>query len=296
LKGLNRDGSTAGDIHPYYSAVDLSGPSSHGQLAGQPRHIAVENRAGLSTDDSVKRAAHADIAHASRPPRQDAGIRRLNMCVCAQHRRGDAIEVISQSYLFAGRFRMEIDEERRSTRLAEALRLLPAASKRILRPGLHERATLQTEHAQRPGGSLDDDTPDTGSTGLQIKGAQNAGLLPEPGDEICLIPRVIAQRDDIDPLLQKLARNPRGNPPSSGGILPIDDDGIRRELTPQLGQKPIQGEPSGFPHHIPEKEEGHHLALEPQGTTVTGILAAHFSPFSLFFNGVDMERGMGIDY
>ena len=64
----------------------------------------------VHTDDPVIRAGHARVGLIRRPIRKNACVRRRYMCVSANHGRHTTIQMPSHGDLFAGCFRMEVDE------------------------------------------------------------------------------------------------------------------------------------------------------------------------------------------
>ena len=102
---------------------------------------------------------------------------------------------------------------------------------------------------------------------------------------------MVSQGDDIHPVLHELACQAGNDSLATRCVLAIYHNGIHPVLLTKFGYGAVKGAAAGLAHNISQKKDDHQLwALEPQGTTVTGILEARTSFSAVLPSRMEVSR------
>ena len=99
---------------------------------------------------------------------------------------------------------------------------------------MNSRPIRLTTSTLRPPSSRCSRQPAPGVPGGKFAGRRTPRVAVDVGDELALVPDVIAGRQDVDAAIVELAAKALGQAKAAGRVLGIDDDEIEREIAAQL--------------------------------------------------------------
>jgi len=91
----------------------------------------------------------------------------------------------------------------------------------------------------------------------EIGWPQETGVAADIGDDLTLIPDVIAGRQDVDPTIVELAAKAFGQAEPARRVLSVYHHEVDVELPPQAGYTLSDGITAGSPYHVTAKQNFH---------------------------------------
>ena len=134
---------------------------------------------------------------------------------------------------------MEIDEQGLSSFSPEPQGFVVSMCVGVFCSGAHEGSSLQTEYPQSPGGGVNKAASVSWCTGLQIEGSENIRGFREPWNQVSLIPYVVSQGDDMNPVFDELASQPWNDSLAPCGVLSVYNNGINPVFCLQLRKSAV---------------------------------------------------------
>ena len=100
--------------------------------------------------------------------------------------------------------------------------------------------------------------PPPGAPSGIINRPQQTRLGVDEGDDLLLVPDVIAGGDDLHAGAQQVDRDPRRDPAASGGVLAVDDGEIELPFLLQLRKPRDDRAAAGLAHDVAEEKNFKH--------------------------------------
>src|SRR5947207_1131032 len=152
---------------------------------------------------------------------------------------------------------MGIDENHQCLRAHLFDRAL-ARLKRIFENWLHERSCLDIDHTHWPFRCLEHYRTAAGRAVWIIHRAQQPRLRVDEGDDLLLVPDVIAGRYHGNARPEEIDGYFRRDSPAARGVLAVDDDEVERVRLLQTRQLRDHGAAAWFAHNVAEKKNRQH--------------------------------------
>jgi len=92
----------------------------------------------------------------------------------------------------------------------------------------------------------------------EVRGPDDELLLVEVGPDLAVAVGVVAERDHVDPGGEQLVRVLGRDADAAGGVLPVDDHEVERELLAQPGEELAQRAAPGGGDDVADEEDGRH--------------------------------------
>ncbi len=95
----------------------------------------------------------------------------------------------------------------------------------------------------------------------EIRRPQHARVALDIGDQLALVPDVIAGRQHVDAAIVEFAAQPLGQSRPMGRVLGVDDDEIERQIAAQLRDVLLDHLAPRPSHHVAAKQDVHAMPL-----------------------------------
>jgi hypothetical protein len=179
------------------------------------------------------------------------------MRVRADDRADAAVEIPAEGHLFAGGFRMHIDDDR----LHGAGELFDdpiGGVKGAVRPDVHIGTAEDAEHRHgRTVAGLDDGDLRADRFAREIRRAQDALLLLQQRDRLAPLVHVVAHRADVDAVVAQLREHVAGETAAGGRVFGVGNYQIELTFANQAGHNLGTDMLAGFPDDIPDDQKSH---------------------------------------
>jgi len=179
------------------------------------------------------------------------------MAVRAEHGRDAAIGEMTERHFFARRLGVKVDEDR------SGIDTEPEFGEKLFEP---TERIVERVH-EKPAHQVDDKNvlpcdrvePPSGARGSlrKVRRAQNPRIAVDIGDDLPLVPYVIAGGQHVDLGIVKFAAQAFGQATACRRVLRIDDDQIDRKLAAQKRHVLLDGLAARPPYHVPTKQDVH---------------------------------------
>ena len=243
------------------------GPFAHGR--GQPlgRHLAgkTPNRGFLDhADDGIVVAAHAYVGHVAGTVREDVGVGRRNMGMGADRHRHSSVHHMAQRHLFRRGLAMDIQQDRRDAAAQAVFRqhLFDGSEGTVER--IHEQPRHHVEdHDLLPAAAGEDVLAAPRCAFRVIARPQEPRVAVDMGQDLAVVPAVVAAGDDIDARGVELFADLAGDAEAAGRVLAVDDDEIGIQLLAQRRQVREHGVAPRSSDDVAAKQNLHELVRPP---------------------------------
>src|SRR5262249_47134039 len=99
----------------------------------------------------------------------------------------------------------------------------------------------------------------------EVRGTQYAGIAVDIGDDLPLVPDVVAGGQDVDAGVVQLTAKASRKPKPAGRVLRVDDNKVERDLLPQDRYMLLDGVAARTADHIPAKQNDHSAPFPDPG-------------------------------
>ncbi len=253
------NGKTRAVIGFHRHAADRRLAQRRGEAAGG--HLAQETLHRLflfHAQHAVIIAAHARVGHIGRAARQNLVIRRRHMGVRAHHKADAAIEEVPHRLLFAGGFRVHVDDDciHHMAERTIGNRPLHGGEGIIQRVHVDPAHDVDDRHLRAVAGRVDVDAASRRS-GREIDRTQQARLPVDIDEGFALVPDVVAGGHHIGARIHHILKDLLGDAEAGGRILAIHHDEIEAVFLDQARQSLNGSGAAGPADQITQKQKLH---------------------------------------
>ena len=254
----DREGAAREGIDFDEGAAKEGGAGGDGEAGGQGGDEAAQHGGDVAADNAFGGAAHAGVGEVGGAAGEDGFVGGLDVGVGADDGGDAAVEEAAHGDFFAGGFSVEVEKDDGGF-LAEGGDFGVEGEKGVFRGRVREGAAHGAGDGDFSFVGVEDDAALAGGAWGEVEGAEQAGLGGHVGDELVLIPAVVAEGDDGGAGAEEADAEARGEAAAGGGIFTIDDDKVGLKAFFEFWQEVGDGAAPGFAKDVAQEEN-------PQGS------------------------------
>ena len=242
-------------------AIHLHVARSHVKLCGQAVEKLANDSFFVHSNHTEVRPGHAHVRDVRRALRQHALVGGSHVRVRAHHGAHAAVQIPAHRHFFAGGLGVHVHQHKVHVR-GNFLKLAVRLAERVINLR-HEHAALQIQHGVlRATLCRPEVHPAAGIAFGKIRRPQQARLVRQVVQNFFAVPAMISAGQHVDAILQQLVRQPRRDPESRRGVLPVGDHQVDLPLRHDIRQPVAYDQPSRRSHNVSHKQYAHGEALK----------------------------------